>query len=179
MTTLPLTLDYSASTPPKPIPLIRVLTVRNWVRTLAWSLLAVAICSGVYFVDKWGFGGPARAVDYRMFKNPTELPMRIFGLPHFIIALMFVASSKRMRQSRNQFIFLGLLAAGTGACVVFNRLGAHLNPFLMFLFYFYFLIHGFRDDAYFYKAYGDMPQESIETHQRIMAVLQCVIIGLL
>jgi len=48
--------------------------------------------------------------------------MRIFGLPHFIIAVLFVMSSRRFQQRRNQLIFVGLLAVGTVFCVLFNRL---------------------------------------------------------
>lgn len=171
-------LEYDAA--PRPTPLTESLTFRNWRRTLFWTLSAVGFCALCYVFDKWGFTfGTPRDVDYRMFKNPTELPMRIFGLPHFIIALMFVLSSRRMKERRNQLYFVGLFALGAVFCYAFFHFGAHLNPFLMFLFYFYFLIHGFRDDAYFYKAYGDMPKEAAQTHERIMIVLQCLGIGLL
>lgn len=174
-------------------------TFRNWVRTLAWTLAAVAVCSAIYPLDKYGdstfaairrgvatlFGASAgeavapRLIDYRMFKNPSELPMRIFGLPHFIIALMFVLTSRRLRQPTSIFMFIGLLGVGTCFCWLFYRAGGHLNPFAMFLFYFYFLVHGLRDDAFFYKSYGDMPKDAAATHQRIMAVLQLLILGLL
>lgn len=173
----PISLHYSeARTAP---PLWSIVTCRNWLRTLSWTLLAVGVCCTIYLIDRGGLGAAPRPVDYRMFKNPTEIPMRIFGLPHFIIAVLFVLSSRRIRQRSNQLILVGLLAVGTAFCVLFYRMGAHLNPFLMFLFYFYFLIHGFRDDAFFYKSYGDMPRDGIEVHQRIMAVLQLLIIGLL
>lgn len=158
------------------------MTFRNWRATLFWSWAAVTFCALCYVFDKWGFDltfSTRRDIDHRMFKNPTELPMRIFGLPHFIVALMFVLSSRRMKQARSIAYFLGLLAIGTVFCIVFYKLGAHSNAFLMFLFYFYFLIHGFRDDAYFYKAYGDMPPDEAKTHAKIMAVIQCLAIGLL
>ena len=47
------------------------------------------------------------------------------------------------------------------------------------VFYFYFLIHGFRDEAFFYKAHGDMPSGGGKTHARIMVVLQVLMLGLL
>lgn len=167
---------------PRPTPLTHYMTFRNWRATLFWSWAAVTFCAVCYIFDKWGFDfsfAARRDIDYRMFKNPTELPMRIFGLPHFIVALLFVLSSRRMKQPRNIAWFAGLLAVGSAFCFLFYRLGAHTNAFLMFLFYFYFLIHGFRDDAYFYKAYGDMPPDEAKTHARIMVVLQCLAIGLL
>lgn len=167
--------------PAPPLPLTSTLTFRNWRRTLLWTLGAVLACCLLYVVDKYGLWFPfaRRDTDYRMFKNPSEIPMRIFGLPHFIIALLFVGTSRRMRQPRNIAIFLGLLLLGTAFCVVFYRFGAHENPFLLFLFYFYFLIHGFRDESFFYKAYGDMPAEGAKTHARVMNVIQLLALGLM
>jgi len=161
--------------------LLSSVTFRNWLRTLCWTLGAIALCSLFYCFDKWGplLNQPPREIDHRMFKNPTELPMRVFGLPHFIIAFLFAIRSRRMRETRNRLIFGGLLLLGGGFCWMFYRCGAHLNPLAMFLFYFYFLVHGLRDDAFFYSSYGDMPQEARATHQRIMAVLQLLILGLL
>src|SRR5215470_9276722 len=74
------------------------LTLRNYGQTLFWTFAAVAACGLAYVIEKWLVFAPAgwleykHAVDYRMFKNPAELPMRIFGLPHFIIGLLFMIS---------------------------------------------------------------------------------------
>lgn len=174
------TLDYAGIAVRRP--LLEIPTFRNWLRTLCWTLGAVGVCGIIYCFDKWGLTlniDAPRDVDYRMFKNPAELPMRIFGLPHFIIATMFVLTSRRMQSRRNQ-VYLALLAAvSVVVCYVFHRVGATENPIALILFYFYFLIHGIRDDAYFYKSYGDMPTEAGPTHQRIMTVLQLLALGLL
>lgn len=172
-------LDYTAQ--PAGAPLTATRTFLNWRRTLLWTLGAVGVCCLLYLPDKFGlwFQFDRRPIDVRMFKNPPEVPMRIFGLPHFIIATLFVLTSRRMKEPRNKLIFAGLLAVGTGFCALFYYFGAHTNAFLMFLFYFYFLIHGFRDDAFFYKAYGDMPPDATRTHARVMNVIQLLALGLL
>lgn len=169
----------SSTAPPRP--LWETLTFRNWMRTLGWTTAAVAVCSFFYLLDKYNwFDFPARRhAAYRMFKSPSELPMRIFGLPHFIIAFLFACSSRRMQATKNKLIFGGLFLIGSAFCLGFYKMGAHLNPLAIICFYFYFLIHGLRDDAFFYKAYGDMPAEAMRTHERIMIVLQLLMLGLL
>ncbi|HKQ47048.1 MAG TPA: hypothetical protein VJZ71_03135 [Phycisphaerae bacterium] len=181
-------LDYAAARPPSR--LWDTLTFRNWTRTFAWTLAAVGVCGFFYLIDrhnwiKWISQGDwtdwpgRRDADYRMFKSPSELPMRIFGLPHFIVATIFVCSSRRMRETRNKLHFAGLLLLGSAFCFGFYKMGATTNPLMIICFYFYFLIHGLRDDAFFYKAYGDQPTEAVKTHDRIMFVLQLLMLGLL
>jgi hypothetical protein len=77
---------------------------------------------------------------------------------------------------------VGLSAIGIGFCWLFYHYGydgEHFNALALLVFYFYFLIHGFRDEAFFYKAYGDMPKNAGPTHDRIMIVLQMLMLGLL
>jgi len=159
------------------------ITLHNYLRTLAWTLSAVGVCCAGYAIEKylviwwlhWLPDNPA----YRMFKNPAELPMRLFGLPHFVVGTMFLLSSKRMKGARSWLQLAGLAALGIGICYAFHAAGAHSEPLAVLMFYFYFLIHGFRDEAFFYKSYGEMPRDSAATHERIMAVLQGVMLGLL
>lgn len=162
------------------VPLLRVPTVRNWLRAFAWTLAIIGVSLILYVPDKWfPFNGAQRLVEYRMFKNPSTIPMRIFGIPHFLIAVLFLMSSRRMKETRSKLIFVALSVLGVLFCLLFKRVGANLNPFAVFIFYFYFLIHGFRDDAFFYKTFGDMPREAALVHNRIMVVLQCLLIGML
>src|SRR5690606_27163805 len=100
----------------------------------------------------------------RMFFNPAEIAMRIFGLPHFIVGLCFMLSARRMRSASGWVWFLGLLAGGIAMGWVFHRYGAHRSPVMLIAFYFYFLVHGFRDEAFFYKSYGDCPAGSEKPH---------------
>jgi hypothetical protein len=158
----------------------QVRTVRYWLRAIAWTLAAIGVCLLLYTVDKWyPFDGGSRATDFRMFKNPTTVPMRIMGIPHFVIAILFLVSSRRLRENRNRLIFVALCAVSVVLCLLWQRAGAQHNAFAVFLFYFYFLFHGFRDDAFFYKTYGDMPQAAAVADGRVMVVLQLLLLGLL
>ncbi|GMU33847.1 MAG: hypothetical protein HS101_06710 [Planctomycetia bacterium] len=160
-------------------------TVRSWLRAMACTLGLIGLAALFWGVDKYGPGVFAldfsniRHSDYRMFKNPTTTPMRIFGIPHFFIGFAFLLSSRRMREPKNKVQLAVLTVIGIGFCLLFRKVGANLNIFAVFIFYFYFLIHGFRDDAHFYKTFGDMPREAAATHDRILIVLQALQIGLL
>lgn len=160
-------------------------TIRQYSQTLIWTFAAIGACLLCYVVEKYVARDMLHWISetrYRMFKNPAELPMRIFGLPHFIVALLFVLSSRRMRGVKSWAQLTALAALGVAFCWLFYTFGydgQRINALALLVFYFYFLIHGFRDEAYFYKAYGEMPPDAGRTHARIMVVLQLLMLGLL
>lgn len=160
-------------------------TLRQYYQTLAWTFAAILLCVALYAIEKYILMqqlGVIPDVHHRMFKNPAEVPMRLFGLPHFIVGVSFMLSSRRMRGVRSWAWLLGLTAAGAVLGWLFyayGKAGDTIHPFAMLLFYFYFLIHGFRDEAYFYKSYGEMPKGAEKQHDRIMVVLQLLMLGLL
>lgn len=169
-------------------------TLRAYYLTLFWTIAAVVACGAGYVIEKYLFLKLFHwitAVEYRLFKNPAELPMRIFGLPHFVIGTAFLLSSRRMKGAVSWGRLAVLTALGIAFCWLFFEYGrmpvdeAHpdapreFSPLALLVFYFYFLIHGFRDEAFFYKAYGDMPKDAGPAHERIMVVLQLLMLGLL
>ncbi len=164
------------------------LTLQQYAHTLFWTFAAIAVCGIGYAIEKYLFRdqlGWIPDTSHRMFKNPAELPMRLFGLPHFVVGTAFLLSSKRMKGVKSIAQLLGLAAVGTVFCWLFYQYGhdgqnrEHINALALLLFYFYFLIHGFRDEAFFYKAYGDMPKDAGPRHARIMVILQLLMLGLL
>lgn len=189
----PIAAEYSRESRP----ILECRTLQNYGKTLAWTFAAVALCGLGYIIEKYFVlrGGSLRGIGipiewpplkslgddapYRLFKNPAELPMRLFGIPHILIGTLFLLSSKRIKGARSFAWLGGLLAISIAFCVLFHWSGAHLNPLALLLFYFYFLIHGFRDEAFFYKAFGDMPKEAGKTHERLMIVLQLLFLGIL
>lgn len=172
------------------------LTLRNYYKTLFWTIAGIALCAAAYVVEKYMVFQPLGWLEhehsalYRMFKNPAELAMRLFGLPHFLIGIAFLVSSKRMRGVKSVSQLLGLTALGALFCWLFYRFGSVPDPVTgqwtgdlsaaaLLLFYFYFLIHGFRDEAFFYKSYGDMPKDAAPTHDRLTVIFQALMMGLL
>ena len=166
-------------------PLAQTRTVRQYTQTLTWTFAAIAVCALCYAIEKYVVRDMLHwfsETRYRMFKNPAELPMRLFGLPHFAIGLMFMLTSRRMRGVKSIAWLIGLSSLGAVFCWLFyayGHNGPQLNALALLVFYFYFLIHGFRDEAFFYKSHGDMPTDGGKTHARIMVVLQMLMLGLL
>ena len=157
-------------------------TFLNWRRTLVWTLAAVALallCTPFDTYEGWFQFAVRRPRSYRLLIYPSEIPMRIFGLPHFVIALLFTLSSVRLRETRNRLLFAGLAVVALLLCAIFQRVGAQLNPVAIFLFYAYFVIHQFRDDSYFYAAYGELPRGATGQNARVVTTLQWIALGVL
>lgn len=161
-------------------------TLRQYWRTLFWTTVAVLVCLVGYVIEKYIIRDQLKLIPegtaYRMFKNPAELPMRLFGLPHFLVGIAFMLSSKRMRGAKSWGIlaFLGLIAFGL--CYAFyaaSPAGDRESPIALLLFYAYFLVHGFRDEAFFYKAFGDMPKDDARVQERVVLVLQLLLLGII
>ncbi|RMF86218.1 MAG: hypothetical protein D6744_00070, partial [Planctomycetota bacterium] len=191
MSSTPRNLSIAAETGAAPgaavaaVPLGETRTMQQYAQTLVWTFAAIGVCVLGYVIEKYVVRDMLHWISdtrYRMFKNPAELPMRLFGLPHFVVGFLFMVSSRRMRTARAWAWFFGLAALGTLFCWLFYRYGydgERISALALLVFYFYFLIHGFRDEAFFYKAFGDMPSEAGRTHDRIMVVLQVLMLGLL
>lgn len=161
-------------------------TLRQYWRTLFWTAAAVLVCVVGYAIEKYLVRDQWHLIPegtaYRMFKNPAELPMRLFGLPHFVVGMAFLLSSKRMRgvKSWATLAFLGLISFGL--CYAFysaSPAGDRESPIALLLFYAYFLVHGFRDEAFFYKSFGDMPKDDARVQERVVLVLQLLLLGVI
>lgn len=158
------------------------LSLRNYTKTLLWTLALVGVCTIFTGLEKY-VAAPAGWIpsdkNYRMFREPTEVPMRLLGLSHYGVALLFLLSSRRVRSLRGVACVAGLTAAGWLICRLFDLAGAHTSALALILFYFYFLVHEFRDDLFFCQVYGDMPAADSQSRDRTMSVLFWVSIGLL
>lgn len=183
MTTVPIQpLSAAVSADRAYVPRVSSITLTNHLYSLAWTFAIVGICLALdgfekWFAQPWGLIAPGSV--HRMFRNPSEISMRLFGFPHFAVGALFLLTSRRMKGPKSLAELAGLIAAGAGICWVFYQVGGHNNPVAVLLFYFYFLVHGFRDEVFFYKAYGEMPAEAAATHQRVMMVLQFLLLGLM
>ncbi len=184
MTTIPANTASIAALQPAGAIRAKSLTLTNHLRTLAWTLAGVGVCLVLNGVEKYferyvavPRGWIPTETAHRMFKNPAEISMRLFGFPHFIVGVLFLLTSRRMKGAKSLTELAGLSVLGVGICWVFHRVGGDANPLAVLMFYFYFLVHGFRDEVFFYKSYGEMPAEAAATHQRVMWVLQALLLG--
>lgn len=130
-------------------------TERNWLRAAAIVLGSVAFFWSMRAAETaWR---PAPRTEQVVY-NPVETSMRVLGIPHFVLGLLFLATSRSMRQRRSRASFLLLAAAGAALCWLFAQVGGHREKFGQVLILLYFSLHEFRDEAHFYVANGDAPK---------------------
>jgi len=157
------------------------LTTYYFVASIFWSLALIFVLLGWYAVEKYVFllkGSPIR-----MVRDPTEFAVRIAGLAHFIIAALFLVTSLRLRTASGWAWLVGLSGISVLQCWGFAALGGHKNALALIAFYMYFVIHAFRDEAFFYRVRSGPtvppePQtESVLQWLQVLAI--CVLIALL
>jgi hypothetical protein len=117
-------------------------TVRQFGKALLVVLAAVLFGCGIYLVES-----RALALEERFIQNPADVMMRALGLAHFLVGLLYLLTSPRLR-NRGSLLRLGFwTAAAGGVCLLFAQFGALKNPLLIMLFYGSFLLHEVRDEA--------------------------------
>lgn len=129
-------------------------TERNWMKALSLVLLSIAFFWGIQAAERHWRPAP-RA--HQLVADPVETSMRVLALPHFILGLLFLLTSRGMRQPRSRWTLLALAAAGSVLCWLFARIDGHRGQLGQLIVLFYFAIHEFRDEAGFYVANGDAP----------------------
>ncbi len=130
-------------------------TERSWLRAAGILVGSVAIFVAAYAIEL-DLGRWNRAI--RFVSDPSETTMRYLGISHFLVAFLFMSTSKKMRGLRPWAIFAGLLAAGIVICRGYGRLLAFSPLLAGIVFFGYFLVHDFRDQVFFYFANGDAPE---------------------
>lgn len=129
-------------------------TERNWLLAFA-----IVVASGVLFWALWFLEqGAGRTVREQAFVfHPIETPMRMVGLAHFLVAILFLTTSRAMARPSSWAWLAGLLLLGYVLCELFADAGGIKALLPRALFFVYFLLHEFRDQAFFYEANGDLP----------------------
>jgi len=127
-------------------------TERNWVRSMAIVAGAIALFALFYSIEmesgRWN-------EQRRLVYEPSESATRFIGIPHFLVALFFVATSRAMRRWRPRLSFLATAPLAVVLCVFYGVLQAWSPVLGGALFYSVFLLHVFRDEAFFYFCNGD------------------------
>jgi hypothetical protein len=157
------------------------LSMHYFTSSIVWSAVLIGVLAIWYAVEKYGLA--LKGSPMRMVADPTEFAVRIAGLAHFIIAGMFLATSPRLRTPGGWLWLTGLAAAAVVQCWMFAAAGGRDNPLALILFYMYFMIHAFRDEAFFYRIRAGKavtPEPHTESVIRWLQVLAlCVLLGLL
>ena len=150
-TALPTSLAVeSARLPPRAL----TETERNWLVAAAIVAGSVAFFSLIYALEmdlgRWN-------ADLRLVQSPAEAAMRYLGQSHFLIAFLFLMTSRKMRTPGSWAAFGAALAVGTVLCLGYARVKDWNPAVATMLFFLYFVVHDFRDQVFFYFSNGDAP----------------------
>lgn len=148
--------------------------VKDYLKVLKWCLIPILGFTAVWLFEMYVLVNPNRFV-----RNPAELTTRVFGFSHYLVGLMFMMSSKKMRKRDGWAWFLGLLAIGVLISVFFYNFGGRFNPVLVIFYFLFFMVHGFRDVVFFYQPSTDDPALE-RTRSLILGLIQvCLIVSLM
>jgi hypothetical protein len=152
-------------------------TERNWLVSLAIVVGAAFLFQGYRLLEEAsGLGGKRE----RLVWNMWETSMRFLALSHFLVALVFTFTAKRMRSGAGIGWFAAMLGVGVVACWAFGRLGGIEAPLMAVAFYAYFLVHEFRDQAFFYRVNGDSPRSpDARDETRSVLMVPALVFGLI
>lgn len=127
-------------------------TERSWLGALLILVGSVAAFGSAYALElelgRWN-----RAI--RFVSDPSETPMRYLGISHFLVAFLFIFTSRKMRGFQPWTVFAALFFAGIVVCAGYSRLLAFSPLLAGVVFFGYFLVHDFRDQVFFYFVNGD------------------------
>jgi len=126
----------------------------NWLKAAGLVVGSVVLFAAFHAAEGWW--GQGAGTD-RLLTRAVENSMRCVALPHFIIAFLFMTTSRRMRGVAWAWLG-GLAVAGVGLCLLFHEAGRDRAHIPAALFGLYFLVHEFRDEVFFYRANGDAPE---------------------
>ena len=68
--------------------------VADFLKVLKWCLIPILCFTAIWLFEIYVIQNPRRLVP-----NPAELTSRIFGFSHYMVGLMFMMSSKKMRKA--------------------------------------------------------------------------------
>lgn len=157
------------------------LSVHYFLSSVIWSLALIAVLGGWYALEKFVFD--LKGTPMRMVADPTEFGVRIVGLAHFIIAAVFLFTSPKLRSPGGWVWLTGLSLAAVFCCWLFAFAGGKDSSIALILFYMFFIIHAFRDEAFFYRIRAGRAAPSEAHTEVVIRWLQvlaiCILLGLL
>src|SRR5262245_11793228 len=142
---------------------------RLFVRAVVAAGLIIAVGCAIYVVEKYAVA-PRR----RFVENPVEVMMRAFGIAHFLIGWLFLATSPRLHNRKALTQLAGWIGVGLIPCAIFAVGGGSKNLLLLVAFYSLFLIHDSGDQVRLFQ--GSSKNERSQSVLRWLFVLTAITI---
>jgi hypothetical protein len=173
------TIEAESGVLPRLAPAWRTTTFRQCAKGLAWTLGLTGLFALWYAVEKWGLRLPN---ENRLVRSPALVPMTILGIPHFLIGFLFLATSRRLRVPGAAWRLAGLAVLSVALCALYAWGGGHYakSKIPTAAVALYFIVHELRDEAFFFRAYGDAPADvdAARTSRFLAAVTTVLIVAL-
>ena len=141
---------------PPPARPLSTLTERNWLLALGIVIGSSVLFFGVFLLESLAVG---RARPERLVWHAVETSMRYLALAHFLVAVLYMTTSRAMRSVRSWMWFFGLAGIGVLLSWAFHLGGALQGALAAALFYAYFMVHDFRDQMFFFHTNRDAPAD--------------------
>jgi hypothetical protein len=126
-----------------------------WLVTLKWTGLLLLGGVVLFLIERFGFGlVHQKHVDdmrHSLAKDPARAVTMALGLAHYTIATYFLLTSKKIRSPRG-LALLGLFTLiGVAICWLSYLAGGASNRLVVIAVLIFFLVHGLRDEVFFYR----------------------------
>jgi hypothetical protein len=148
-------------------------TERNWLVSVAIMAGSIAFFALVREVEmrmgRW-------EGSFRLVRDPDQAAMRYLGIAHFLIAFLYMASSRAFRSAASLARFAALIGVSVLLCFGYAGLSAAAPTLAIVLFIAYFIVHDMRDQFFFSAANGDRPARPSPSWQLDRPIL-VVLIG--
>ena len=124
------------------------LTTHYFWLAFQWTGL-LFLMGALLFVAEWLLG--IAYTSRGMATEPLHLVARVMGFAHYTIATYFLVTSKKIRNVRGMLILLLFIGIAVALCMGLSHVGGYKNRVAFLSVGILFLIHGLRDETFFYR----------------------------
>jgi len=157
-----------------------VLAVHHLIQVVKWTAIVAAGFALLTVVEHvW-----LRPSVYPVAAKPLSFARQVLGIPHFVIAVYFMLTSPRMRDTRNRLWFGGLTLATLGLCGAFWAIGGYGTAVGYIVMIHYFIWHAYRDEGFFYRLHSgpaipkDEQAQAVKTNAWMETAAFCLLAAL-
>ena len=118
-------------------------------------MIFLLFTSAVYLIERYVLGlvhqKHVNDMGRSAAKDPAALAAMVFGYAHYFIAMYFLLTSKKIRSAKGLTLLALFSIFGVGICYAFYLAGGQHNKLAIIAVFIFFLIHGLRDEVFFYR----------------------------
>ena len=129
--------------------------IHYWAKAMQWSVIFLLFTTSIYLIEHYAIGlvhqKHANDMGRSAARDPGALAAMVFGYAHYFIATFFLFTSKKIRSAKGLALLAVFTIAGLAICHAFHLAGGQRNRLALIAIFIFFLIHGLRDEVFFYR----------------------------